>query len=255
MTDACSAAAPYAPGMAGSLRPFLKGRAGLVVVAAPAEAAAVRAGLGFQGSPAGSGRWDWALAEVAPGIDLLETGVGKVNAAAAVTRRFDPPRHGFVLNLGICGTLRPLLELPLGAVVAADRSVYADEGIATPEGFQSIPQMGFPFGPFDGEGVESDAALLAAARKHAAAVGPIATVSTCSGTDALAAAVSRRTGAIAEGMEGAAIGHALARIAPGAAFIEVRVVSNSTGDRSRQVWDIRGALARLGTLAAELLAP
>lgn len=226
----------------------------MVVVAAPAEAAAVRSGLGAAGGET-AGRWDWPLTTIGPGVDLLETGVGKVNAAAAVSRRLDPPRHSFVVNLGICGALMPLAKLPLGSVIAAARSTYADEGLLSPEGFQTIPQMGFPVGPFEGVGVEAHAALLAAAGKHAAAVGTIATVSTCSGTDALAAEVARRSGAIAEGMEGAAIGHALARFAPGVPFVEVRVVSNSTGDRGRQKWDIRGALARLSALAAELLGP
>ena len=64
-----------------------------------------------------------------------------------------------------------------------------------------------------------------------------------------------RTGAIAEGMEGAAIGHALARCTGRGTkpeFLEIRVVSNTTGDRGRQVWDIKGALATLTRVAAAL---
>jgi futalosine hydrolase len=240
--------------MAGLLRNFLGNRSLLIVVAAPAEAAAVRSGLGCGGAAAAhTGRFDWLLEAVFPGVELLESGVGKVNAAAAVALRVDSARHAAVINLGICGTLAA--ALPLGSVVLADSSIYGDEGLARTEGFQTIPQMGFPIGPFAGVSVPGEAGLVAALRPLAAAVGPIATVSTCSGTDALAAEVSRRTGAIAEGMEGAAIGHVLARIAPTVPFAEIRVVSNTTGERSRQRWDIRGALSRLAALAAEIAAP
>jgi futalosine hydrolase len=78
--------------------------------------------------------------------------------------------------------------------------------------------------------------------------GVIATVATCSGTDALAVEVERRTGAIAEAMEGAAVVHAALRLGlPGG---EVRVISNSTGDRAKQQWDIARAFAAMHTLGA-----
>lgn len=242
------------PAMAGLLRSFLGGRTLLVVVAAPAEAAAVRRGLGLEEAAAAhTGRFDWPVETLISGVELLESGVGKTNAAAAVARRVDPGRHAAVINLGICGALAA--ALPLSSVVLADSSVYGDEGLETAAGFQTVPEMGFPLGPFSGVSIPGDPVLAAALRPLAAAAGPIATVSTCSGTDALAAAVVRRTGAIAEGMEGAAIGHVLARVSPGLPFAEIRVVSNTTGERSRQRWDIRGALSQLGELAAEIAAP
>jgi futalosine hydrolase len=83
--------------------------------------------------------------------------------------------------------------------------------------------------------------------------GDIATVSTCSGTDELARAVAARTRACVEAMEGAAIAHALARLpGPRIPFCEIRVVSNTTGDRSKQQWDIRGSLVKLSDVAAAL---
>ena len=70
------------------------------------------------------------------------------------------------------------------------------------------------------------------------------TVATCSGSDAAAAEVARRTGAIAEAMEGAAVVHAARRLATPA--IELRAISNTTGDRAAQVWDLPSALQSLG---------
>jgi futalosine hydrolase len=45
-------------------------------------------------------------------------------------------------------------------------------------------------------------------------------------------------------MEGAAAVHAARRL--GVAGIELRTVSNTTGDRDRQAWDLGRALAALG---------
>jgi futalosine hydrolase len=240
--------------MSGPLRSLARGRAVLFVVAAPVEAAAVRAAFAADPPPPGERQpMDWPLEILRPGVELLITGVGKVNAAAAIAHRADPSRHGLVVNLGICGALKPLSELALRSVVLAGTSVYADEGVATPSGFQSLPEMGFPLGPFAGPGVDGDPALLDILRPLAQAIGPIATVSTCSGTDALAREVAGRTGAIAEGMEGAAIAHTLVRLHPEIPFAELRVVSNSTGDRPGQHWDLRGSLARLTGLVEEML--
>ena len=83
------------------------------------------------------------------------------------------------------------------------------------------------------------------------AEGPIATVATCSGTDEAAAEVARRTGAVAEAMEGAAVVHAARRL--GVPAIELRAVSNTTGRRDRQVWDLPTAMTALGEGVAAAL--
>lgn len=228
----------------------------LLVVAAPAEARAV--GMAFEASPmpdaSAHARWDWPIRTLCSGFDLVETGIGKVNAAAAVARADAATNYDTVINLGVCGAL-PSVSAPgpaIGSVVLAGASVYADEGLATESGFQTTAEMGFALGPFAGAGVVASDPPRSALASLADHLGVIATVSTCSGTDALARQVAARTGAIAEAMEGAAIGHVLARAAPRCAFAEVRVVSNTTGDRARQRWDLRGALERLTGLAGAI---
>lgn len=229
----------------------------LLVVAAPAEARAVARGFAQSPTPEADAlpRWDWPIRKLCSGFDLLETGIGKVNAAAAVALAAAAARYDSIINLGVCGALPagPGIAATIGEVVLASASVYADEGLATERGFQTTAEMGFPLGPFAGSGVTAGAALRGLLEPMSDRVGVIATVSTCSGTDALAQQVAMRTGAIAEAMEGAAIGHVLARLAPRCAFAEVRVVSNTTGDRAGQRWDLRGALERL-TLLAGLIA-
>ena len=109
--------------------------------------------------------------------------------------------------------------------------------------------MGFALGDFPGNAVPVDEALLDMAGA-VFRIGPIATVATCSGTDEAADAIARRTGALAEAMEGAAVVHAARRLRVPA--LEVRAISNTTGDRDRQVWDLAGGLAALGAAVREL---
>lgn len=103
--------------------------------------------------------------------------------------------------------------------------------------------MGFSLGDFAGNAVPVDQQLLEVLGDEFA-IGPIATVATCSGTDAAAAEVERRTGALAEAMEGAAVVHAALRLNVPA--IELRTISNTTGDRARQRWDLAAGLEALG---------
>lgn len=232
----------------------LSGRRALLVVAArlEAEAAARAFGVGPERAPA-----EWAPAlRLDERLSLLTCGIGKANAAGATAAALATAagEYSAVLNLGVCGSL-PGPEGPLapGAAVAASASAFADEGLLEPAGFKDVAEMGFgPLSDLPGGGVSipGDRALRAALASISDREGVVATVSTCSGTDALAAEAQRRSGAIVEAMEGAAIGLVCARF--GVAFAEWRVVSNTTGDRARQRWDIRGALERLRAGAARL---
>lgn len=245
-----------------SRRPVL-----LVAVASQLEARAIRDALDLAPSTAAASGprvsdTPWILERVGPGVELVVTGVGKVNAAAAVASILEPRRHVGVLSLGIAGILPQADPLPrIGDVVVASAMRYPDEGLETPDGYRSLAQMGFPHGPFDaglGLAATPDWASTLHQRLGAAMsaidsvcqvhLGPIATVSTCSGTDALAQQVCSRTDAIAEAMEGAAVCQVAAWRAM--KFAEVRVLSNTTGNRASQQWDMKGALAMLGRVAA-----
>ncbi len=218
----------------------------LLALAAPAEAeAALRA---LSGSVSLRNR-EWEVHRLAAPFDVLVTGVGKASSAGAVARFADPSEHRGILSLGVAGSL-PGAGLGLGAVIAASSSVFADEGLVTADGFRSCPAMGFPLGPFEGAAVHPDPHLFACLRALTGFSGPVATVSTCSGTDALAGAVRERTGALAEAMEGAAVGAVAARL--GIPFAEVRVISNTTGERAGQSWDLPGALGALSGLIGRL---
>lgn len=193
-----------------------------------------------------------AIGDVAD-CSVAVAGIGRTNAAATTTERI--VKHGpfdIVISAGVAGAL-PGSELAPGDVVASSSCVYVEEGLITPNGFADMQSMGFALGDFSGNIVPIDEWLIdALATKFR--IAPIATVATCSGTDAAAAEVVRRTDAIAEAMEGAAVVHAARRLHVPA--IEIRAISNTTGDRANQSWDIDRAFASLGPAiqnAVELL--
>lgn len=217
----------------------------MLVVAAPAEAKAVLSGLGQKPE----GQLEWAPQPVRPGLSMLVSGIGKANAAAATAIALCSGHYQAVINLGIAGSLPIASPMSLGQTITATRSIYADEGLLLPDGsFVGCADMGFPVGPFDDWGVRADRELLDLIAPLTDVTAPIATVSTCSGTNALARAVVNRTWAVAEAMEGAAVGQVASRLQ--VPFVEVRVISNTTGDRQDQAWSIGPALAGLGRLAS-----
>lgn len=247
--------APWISALLGTLP---NDRALLLAVAAPAEAAAVLRGLRPDlGTPAPPEIGEDRPFELAPRLHLVRTGVGKAAAAATVAALLARSTYGGVVNLGIAGALpaagRPTPDL-LTAVVA-DRHVFADEGVAlpstpeNPEAFLPLADLGFAPDAAPGLAVPGHAPWVELLRRSipGAGCGPIATVSVCSGRDALARAIAARTGCLAEAMEGAAA--ALAARRAGAPYAEIRVISNTTGDRPRQQWRIGPAMEKLGALA------
>lgn len=229
----------------------------LVCVASHKEAEAVLRGLGAPASVAHAP--DWTLLR-GPGaserLDVIITGVGKANAAGAAMRAIEPLRHRLVLCVGIGGLL-PGFDAALGTRVLATSCVFGDEGAQTPESFVDVGALGFPPAPgVRGVAMPTDRRFFRALRGLADAEGGVATVSTCSGTDALAHEMARRTGAMVEAMEGAAVALVAHRL--GVPFGELRVLSNTTGDRARQRWDMGAALGALERVAAglsELVSP
>jgi futalosine hydrolase len=231
----------------------------LVVVAAPAEADAVRRGIrdgnAPNPTPDNPGDATWALERLSDGIDLIVTGVGKAQAAGGVAWAFDPARHRGVLSLGVGGALPSPDKPSIAQSVLASRSVFGDEGVRTPSGWTGIGAIGFPpgraRGGFGADGMPCSPAWAGPLGGVCTRTGVVAAVSSCSGTAEAARAIVDRTGACVENMEGAAVAAALSRlpVEPRPHFAEIRVISNTTGDRDAQVWDLAGALAALEATA------
>lgn len=170
-------------------------------------------------------------------IEFLEIGIGKAAAAAAISRRLATgTRPDVVVLFGVAGSYHEDLQVGQVCVVAED--CLADEGAATESGFRSLVDLGLP--GKTGFAMDARRTAIAGDRLGVPAV-RAATVSTCSAEDALAATLAKRTGAAVESMEGAAV--ALACEAWEVPLVQIRCVSNRTGDRSRGGWDLAAAAA------------
>lgn len=212
----------------------------LVVTAVEVEAAAVRSAVG--GAPIG-----------AP-IDVAAVGAGPAAAAAGTARLLalaqTGPSGGYraVISAGIAGGFPG--RAPVAATVLGARSIAADLGAETPQGFVPVDELGF------GTCVTAADEMLLKALTSAlpeAVVGDIVTLSTVTGSAATAAGLaSRFPAAVAEAMEG--YGVACAAAGAGVPFVEVRTVSNLIGPRDRAAWRIPEALAALTAAAAALRA-
>ena len=167
-------------------------------------------------------------------------GVGKVAAAIRTTQLLTARRPDWVLLIGVCGAY-PGSGLDVGALCLVGEELLADEGVALADGgFLDLAAMGLgAIGPFAADPRRT----AAAAAVLAAPVVRGATVSSCSGHDALASAIARRSGAAVETMEGAAVLQVCAHF--GVPAVQLRCVSNRTGERARGGWDLRGAIDRL----------
>lgn len=199
----------------------------------------------------------WAVTSPRPGVDVLVAGIGRVNAAAgtaaAIVRRHDTGApYRAVVNLGVAGAL-PQRHLNLGDVVVASACIFVEEGIDLPDGPHDMSGLGFelvddvPWA--SANTITPDPALAAGLLERLGAHVThqrIATVARCSGTDAAARSVIAQTDAVAEAMEGAAVVMAAQRFNIPAA--EVRVISNTCGDREHQQWDLSAALQRLDSV-------
>lgn len=215
----------------------------VLLMPTPREYAAVAHVLGAPLEPA-----PWQIAHTGR-FALAMSGIGKANAAgaaAAVVSRLGRPQ-GFIC-LGVAGSL-PGSGATIGDTVLASPSLFLDEGVRTAAGFITCEQLGFPIGPAEGR-IFPDPALEAVLAPLAGHIGPIGAVSSCAGTDELAH--QRAELAIAEAMEGAAAGVAAWRL--GVPFAELRTISNTTGARDQQIWDLDLALRRLGEIANRLAA-
>ena len=167
-------------------------------------------------------------------VALVRTGVGPVNAAHALTLAIGRDRPSAIVLCGVGGAY-PGSGLRVLDVVCAETECYGDLGASSPDGFLDMKTLGFPV-------VEGDPPLynvlpmqvFPTARRV-----PFVTMSTCTGTDAVASETATRTRGAVENMEGAAIAHVahLQGIPAG----EVRGISNLVGMRDKGAWRLAEA--------------
>lgn len=166
-------------------------------------------------------------------------GVGKAAATLRTCELLLRSRPPWLLLVGVCGAYPGTLAVGDLCVVGEDR--LADEGVGLRAGgFTGIAAMGLgDEGPFRGD-VERSQAI---AGRLGCPIVAGATVSTCSGCDERSLALAGRSGAQVETMEGAAVLLVCQHL--GVPAVQLRCVSNRTGEREAAGWDLHGAASRL----------
>jgi futalosine hydrolase len=213
----------------------------------PFECERLRAALEAPEALRAGGREGWSGRLESVPVVLLPCGMGKTNAAHALTALLETRPVRAAAGFGIGGAY-PGTGLEIGGVALATACVYGDEGVAAPEGWLSTEGIGIPLwkGRFNTFPVDAGWTGRTRAALETAGVpvrtGPFVTVSACSGTAALAAERAARVpGALCEGMEGAALAHVAAIY--DLPFLEVRAASNRVEDRDLSTWRIPQAVA------------
>lgn len=196
----------------------------LIVTAVAAEADAVRRGLSAD-------------------HDVAAVGVGPAAAAAGTARllaQATTPYRG-VINAGVAGGLAG--RVGIGDTIVATEALSAELGVALPDRFQPLDELGF-----GSNVVTCDPALTDGVPGHR---GVVLTLATITGTPEIAATLATRyPTALAEAMEG--FGVATAAAQAGLPFAEIRTVSNAVGDRDVAGWDWDAGFGALSTAMAAL---
>jgi len=176
---------------------------------------------------------------------LAVTGIGKANAASALTALLENVVPELVINIGCAGAYEEG-GLGVGELAMATEEVFGDEGVMTPDGWHSLELIGIPVVSKNGERFFNRFPLTRWAVDKAAQVaemgkltlhqGAFVTVSTVSGTALRGFEMFRRFGGICENMEGAAV----AQVASiyGVDCLEIRAISNLVEDRDLSRWNI-----------------
>jgi len=227
----------------------------LVVAAVEAEREALLRGLDpecLDSTRHWSDRHPPRTAVAAGEATVVVGGVGQAAAAATTARLLAEAAAAgepfdLTVSAGIAGGFAD--RVAVGGLVLAKRSVAADLGAQTPEGFQSLDRLSFGTST-----VECEAGILAALRSALpdAVTGDVLTVATVTGTAERAAELlALWPEAVAEAMEG--FGVATAAAQAGIGFAEIRTISNTVGPRDREAWRIGDALATLERAARALV--
>jgi futalosine hydrolase len=176
-------------------------------------------------------------------VHLVAGGMGKTNAAHALTAVLERGAVRGVIGFGVAGAYAGSGLVP-GDVALGSAAVYADEGVEAPGGWMGTEGIGIPLAEREGRRwfneFPADPALVGRLSRALTAagiparVGPFLTVSACSGTEARGTELAARWGALCEGMEGAALAHVAALY--GVPFVELRGVSNPVVDRDLGGW-------------------
>ncbi len=213
----------------------------LLMAAVPLETALIRSRLAA-GKQSGHIPYQMARGTLGPqDVLLAHSGLGQINMAMQLSRILTAIRPDAVFVFG-CGGAYPASALEIGDVALATDEILGDTGIVQTDGFTPLEELDIPAAddltpPFWQRTTLNEDLL-----DHACAIlegiprGPFVTVSGCSGHRELSEQLAARTGGICENMEGAAAARVCREFQ--VPMLELRGISNPTGTRDPEQWDI-----------------
>ncbi len=213
----------------------------LIIAATPAETALLRQHLMVDRKLVCGGRELLCGSLCGSPVHVGHGGIGAMLMAMQLTRFLVEQRPELVILCG-CGGSYSAGGLGVGDLALAVSETYGDCGVTTDSGFLpleqlDIPQQGLFAPPFQQSYLLDSPWLERAARLLPQALcGPFVTVNNCSGTPELSRQLQQQTAGICENMEGAAAAQVCAEFS--CPLIEVRGISNPTGTRAGELWDI-----------------
>ena len=175
-------------------------------------------------------------------VMLAHTGIGQVNMAMQLTRILMIYQPDAVLLFG-CGGAYPHSGLAIGDIAIATEEISGDTGVAVQSSFIPLDQLNIPQQPDMAPIFQQSYKLSSELAKRALTIlpdtphGPFVTVSTCSGYPELSEALAGRTQGLCENMEGVAAARICHQF--DVPLFELRGISNPTGTRDPQLWDIK----------------
>jgi futalosine hydrolase len=198
----------------------------LIVTAVAAEKEAILRGIGHNDK-----------------IDVLEVGVGPIEAAVRTTVALSKNKYDLVISAGIGGAFPT--KATIGSIVVADHLEVADLGAETPNGFLSVDELGFGTATYNVNQSAVDEIYQFLHKSNQLVVkGTVITVSTVTGTKEKAQELTKRIENVtAEAMEGFGVATAAKQFDTPA--LELRSISNMVGPRNKEEWNIKGALQGL----------
>ncbi len=180
-------------------------------------------------------------------VMIAHGGIGPSTMAMQLTRIFAQQAFVAVLHCG-CGGSYQHSGLHNGDLAMASAEVFGDLGVVTADTFIPLAELDISQDdqrvPSSRQNYSLQSPLLDFARNvlPTAVVGSFVTVSGCSGHSGLSDELESRWGGICENMEGAAVAQVCAEFS--VPLLELRGISNPTGSRDPQEWELkRGAEA------------
>lgn len=180
---------------------------------------------------------------------IAHSGVGQTAMSLQLTRLLERYPAEAVLLCG-CGGSYPGSTLRNGELAIATAEFFGDLGVTCENDFFHLSELDIPQNPEQELIVQRSYLLPSPLLDHArkilpqALCGTFVTVNSCSGHETLSNELQQRSGGICENMEGAAAAQVCAEY--DIPLLELRGISNPTGSRDPQQWNIK-----LGAEAAQ----